>query len=186
MSYLRQRHTKNRIDITRRRLLTLAGLVFFSGLAAVPAGAKNLTEDGLHRQPWFIDSFLVLDEDLSDAEREGRIFLIVWELKGCPACKLLHQETFADAGVAAAIRAGFHALQLNFIGQRLVKDFDGESLGEKNLAAKHGVKSTPTLQFFIRGADGQAREIYRASYLKPAEFLDMLRDVRVRAETLRS
>ncbi len=186
MSYFGQMRTGKKVDTARRRLLGASCALFLSGLVPVSAGGPLLSEDGLHRQPWFIDSFLVLDEDLSDAQRAGRIFLIVWELKGCPACKLLHLETFADAGVQDELKARFHVLQLNFIGQRPVTDFDGQRLSEKDLAGKHGVTSTPTLQFFVRGADGKANEIHRANFMKPVAFLDMLRDVRNKAEKPRS
>jgi thioredoxin-related protein len=186
MSYFGQMRTGNKVDTARRRLLGASCAVFLSGFIPVSAQPPQLTEDGLHRQPWFIDSFLVLDEDLSDAQRAGRIFLILWELRGCPACKLLHLETFADAEVQGELKARFHVLQLNFIGQRPVTDFDGQRLSEKDLAGKHGVASTPTLQFYVRGADGKAHEIHRANFMKPAAFLDMLRDVKNKADKPRS
>ena len=56
-------------------------------------------------------------------------------------------------------------------------DFDGTKVAERRLAQRHQVDGTPTLQFFSEG-DGGAREAARAKYLRPAEFLGMLRFVR--------
>ena len=74
--------------------------------------------------------------------------MIMWELKGCPYCKETHFVNFARGDISDYIKANFEVLQLNIIGSRKVTDFDGTELSEKELAAKYGVRFTPTFQFF--------------------------------------
>jgi thioredoxin-related protein len=73
------------------------------------------------------------------------------------------------------------------IGTREVTDFDASKLAEKAFAARYGVQSTPTIQFFPESAGGIAsrppatREVARlASLPEPAEFLAMFRYVRAK------
>ena len=115
-----------------------------------------LTEDGLHRQPWFIDSLLELPDDLAAATANKKRFAILFELRGCPYCKKMHEINLAKPEIENFIKERFDILQLNFIGSREVTDFDGEKLSEKRLAAKYGVRGTPTFQFFPDKPDGLA------------------------------
>jgi len=177
--------------ITRREAV-LGSMAFslFSApsLWAAEIEPPTLTEDGLHRQPWFLESFLELADDLSTAADAGKRFAIMWELKGCPYCKETHFVNFADAEINRFVRENFDVLQLNIIGSKRVTDFDGEVLSEKDLARKYGIRFTPTFQFFPESADGLAdkaagdREVTRAAgYLKPPHFLAMFRYVQEKA-----
>ena len=76
----------------------------------------------------------------------------MWELKGCPYCKETHFVNFAQPRISDYIHDNFEVLQLNIIGSRKVTDFDGKEIGEKELAAKYGVRFTPTFQFFRESA----------------------------------
>ncbi len=143
-----------------------------------------LTDDGLYTQEWFLQSFLDLGEDLETAAASGKRFVILWELKGCPYCKETHEVNFADPEINAYIRENFVILQLNFLGSRLVTDFDGEELEERELREKYGVRFTPTFQFFpenseeMAGESGQAAEAVRMTgYAKPDHFTAMFRFV---------
>lgn len=169
--------------IARRGLLT--------GIAALSLGAGSaraeavLTDDGLYRQPWFLESFLELGDDLDGAAKSGKRFAIMWELRGCPYCRETHLVNFARGDIEDYIKANFEILQLNIIGSRKVKDFDGTEVSEKALAAKYGVRFTPTVQFFPESAAGLAgktpeqREVARApGYLRPDDFLALFRFVR--------
>ena len=109
-----------------------------------------LTDDGLYSEPWFLESFLILAEDLEAAAARGKRFAVMWELKGCPFCRDTHLVNFADPTVAGFIKDRFEILQLNIIGGREVVDFDGERLSEKGMAAKYRVRGTPTVQFSRR------------------------------------
>jgi thioredoxin-related protein len=158
--------------------------------ATLPARADDpiLTDDGLHKQPWFLESFLDLADDLDAAAKEGKRFVVMWELKGCPYCKETHFVNFGQPRISDYVKANFEVLQLNFIGSRKVTDFDGQQLTEKEMAAKYGVRFTPTLQFFgesaaaLKGLSPQKREVARApGYLRPDDFLAMFRYVREKA-----
>jgi thioredoxin-related protein len=173
---------------TRRGFLALASSAALvagrGGAVAEPA----LGDDGLYHEPWFLQSFLDLREDLEGAAANGKRLVIMWELRGCPYCRETHLVNFADAGIASYIRDNFEVLQLNLIGARKVTDFDRQELAEKDLAQKYGIRFTPTFQFFppsssgIEAKDALAREVARApGYLKPQHFLAMFRFVRERA-----
>lgn len=176
------------MTISRRHLLLATAAV--SALAAMPArGAEPiLTDDGLYKQPWFLESFLELADDLDEAQKTGKRFVVMWELKGCPYCKETHFVNFAREDISSYIKGNFVVLQLNIIGSRKVKDFDGQELSEKELAAKYGIRFTPTFQFFdenaaaLKDREPQKREVARApGYLRPDDFLAMFRFVREKA-----
>src|SRR3954454_9996487 len=170
---------------TRRHFLT-GGAALAAGLMGGRAYAVPvLTEDGLYRQPWFLESFLDLADDLQGAANMGKRFAIMWELRGCPYCRETHLVNFARPDVEDYIKSNFEILQLNIIGSRKVTDFDGAEISEKALAAKYGVRFTPTFQFFPETAAGlrerapEQREVARApGYLRPEDFLALFRYVR--------
>jgi thioredoxin-related protein len=172
----------------------LVGAASFAALAAARADAEPmLTDDGLYKEPWFLESFLDLAEDLEGARKDGKRFVVMWELKGCPYCKETHFVNFAQSRISDYIKANFEVLQLNLIGSRKVTDFDGEELSEKALATKYGVRFTPTFQFFgeaaaaLKGLAPAKREVARApGYLRPDDFLAMFRYVREKAYETKS
>jgi len=170
---------------TRRNLIA-GGAALAANLIAPRARADAvLTEDGLYRQPWFLESFLELGDDLQGAAKADKRFAIMWELRGCPYCRETHLVNFARPDIEDFVRANFDILQLNIIGSRKVTDFDGNEISEKALAAKYGIRFTPTFQFFPESAAGLAgkppeqREVARLpGYLLPDDFLAMFRYVR--------
>src|SRR5258708_35452290 len=143
--------------ITRRGLVL--GGPALAGLAEPRAhAAAVLTDDGLYRQPWFLESFLELGDDLDGAAKAGKRFAIMWELKGCPYCRETHLVNFARPEIEAFIKTNFEVLQLNIIGSRPVKDFDGTEVSEKALAGKYGIRFTPTFQLFPERVTGLAEK----------------------------
>jgi thioredoxin-related protein len=176
------------MPMTRRYLLLGAAA---AGVLAPPcayAEEPALTAEGLIAEPWFLDSFLDLPDDLSTAHKAGKRLVIMWELRGCPYCRETHLVNFAQARIADYIKANFEVLQLNIIGDRRVKDFDGTELAEKALAAKYAIHFTPTFQFFpetvavLKGLPPAKREVARApGYLRPDDFLAFFRFVREKA-----
>ncbi len=173
--------------LTRRDVM----LGLAAGAVAMPsarADEPQLTAEGLIAEPWFLESFLDLPDDLSTAHKQGKRLVIMWELRGCPYCRETHLVNFAQPRIVDYIKANFEVLQLNIIGDRKVKDFDGSEIAEKALAAKYGVRFTPTFQFFPETAAGlgelapQKREVARApGYLRPDDFLAFFRFVREKA-----
>lgn len=176
--------------ITRRafqaQALALAGAATLPRLAL--ADGVKYTDDGLIYQPWFLESFLIMSEDLAEAQANGKRFCVFWELKGCPYCKETHRTSLSDPEIVAYLKDKFTILQLNIIGSRIVTDFDGEELSERRLAQKWGIKFTPTIQFFsddpeaAKGRNGRENEVARMpGFFKPAHFLSMFQYVEEKA-----
>ncbi len=168
--------------------LGLAGSAL--GTSARPAAAEGpvLNDDGLYEQPFFVQSFLDLAEDLELAADSGKRFAVMWELRGCPYCKETHLVNFADPEIRDFVSGNFDILQLNLIGSREVVDFDGEAMEERALARKWGVRFTPTTQFFpetldqVAGRKGNEAEVARMpGYFRPPHFLAMFRFVQEKA-----
>jgi thioredoxin-related protein len=158
------------------------------GLIALRGGLARaesvMTDDGYYSEPWFLESFLELPDDLSATTEKGKRFAIMWELRGCPYCKETHLVNFAKPEIANYIQQHFEVLQLNILGSREVLDFDGEKISEKQFAQKYGVRATPTFQFFPDSAAGlkdkspRDREVSRfQGYLQPSPFLAAFRFV---------
>jgi len=174
---------------TRRQFLATSAAGALAWPAARIARAEAvLTDEGIYRQPWFLDSFLELADDLAQTAEKKKRFAILWELRGCPYCRDTHLINFAKPEIETFVKERFEILQLNILGAREVTDFDGQKLPEKQFAAKYGVRFTPTFQFFPESADGLAgrkpadREVARVQgYLKPPDFLGMFRFVAERA-----
>jgi thioredoxin-related protein len=171
--------------MTRRHLLVGSSAALLGGAAA--RAEPVLSDDGLHKQPWFVETFLELADDLEGARAAGKRFAVLWELRGCPYCREMHLVNFARPDIADYVRSNFDILQLNIVGARKVTDFDGTELGEKAFAARYQVRFTPTIQFFPETLDGLAkltpdkREVMRIpGYLRPDDFLDVFRFVRER------
>jgi len=169
-------------------LLSVIGAASALALPRTRAAELELTPEGLIAEPWFLDSFLDLPDDLATTHKEGKRFVIMWELRGCPYCRVTHLVNFAQPRIRDYIRANFEVLQLNIIGDRKVKDFDGNEVAEKALAAKYDVHFTPTFQFFrdtpeaMASLTPQQREVARApGYLRPDDFLAFFRYVREKA-----
>lgn len=168
--------------LTRRGLLTS----MMAAMVAAPALAKaRLGEDGLYQHDWYLQSFLDLAEDLTNASRDGKRFATLWSLRNCPACRRLHEVHLADPATEAYIRDNFAVLHLNILGAREVTDFDGTKLSEKVLARRYGVEGTPTIQFFPAGLEGLAarapkdREVSRmVSLPDPQAFIAQFRSIR--------
>ena len=169
--------------LSRRAVLMAGGAVALSSATqlARPAGAAAvMTDDGFYREDWFLDSFLELADDLKTTTASGKQLAVVWEQRGCPYCRETHLVNFARKDIESFVRDHFEVVELNLHGSRIVTDFDGAKLGEKLLAAKYGIRGTPTIQFFPdRGQDlavksPRDREVNRIQgYLAPHDFIRM-------------
>jgi thioredoxin-related protein len=176
---------------TRRDMFLTAGAIMAAGVSA--RAEPVMTDEGFYREPWFIESFLDLPEDLAAAREHGRHFAVMWELRGCPYCRETHLVNLARPDIGEFVRQNFDVLQLNVLGSRKVTDFDGEELTEKQLAAKYAVRFTPTIQFFEGTADSlknsstPQREVIRIpGYLRPDDFLDVFRYVAQKGDSTKT
>lgn len=148
--------------------------------AAAPALAELvLRDDGLHDQPFFLDSFLELAYDHEEAAANGRGLLIIFEQRGCPYCRELHAVNFQRPEITDYMSQNFDVVQLDMWGARAVLDFDGEEIEERELAQKWGVNFTPTQVFFpaarVGATDLRGAEAFRLpGYFKPFHHLSAL------------
>ena len=129
-----------------RRLFTCSFLLL--ALAAAPAHAAKLGEDGLHKQPWFTITFKDLKEDMAAAKEAGKRLAIIIEQRGCLYCKKMHETVFSDEKVAKYISDNFMMVQYNMFGDEEVIDLDGETLAEKTAVRRWGLAFTHTIMFF--------------------------------------
>jgi thioredoxin-related protein len=141
----------------------------------LPAVEPN--EEGLYHQPWFHESFLDLREDAAEAAADGRQLVILWEQRGCPYCREMHNVNLRIPETVDYIKKHFVVVSLNLWGDREVTDVDGQVTTEKKLARKYRVQFTPTMQFFpkkIAAANkkpGHDVEVWRLmGYWKPFHF----------------
>lgn len=129
-----------------------AFVIFIFGFA-VPVMAAQLGEDGLHKEPWFSQTFRDLKEDLAQANSEGKRLAIIFEQRGCSYCKEVHEKVLSDPEVKDFIKANYMMVQYNLHGDEEVIDLDGEALTEKTAARKWRVLFTPTIFFFPEQAE---------------------------------
>ncbi|MCK5896884.1 MAG: thioredoxin fold domain-containing protein [Cocleimonas sp.] len=106
-------------------------------------GAKTATHP-----IWFKDSFLDLEDDISDAtEQSKRLVLYFWQ-PGCPYCAQLWDDNFAQKESVDTFRKNFEIIAINMWGNREVINVGGKNYTEKSFAEALPVAYTPTLLFF--------------------------------------
>lgn len=162
-------------------VLLLIGLSF--GLAPSGAYAKKAEIRGIGEYTipsWFKTSFLDLKEDAAEAGSQGKRLLVYFGQDGCPYCAALFNNNFSQKHIVDYARKHFDAIDINMWGDRPVTDFSGETLGEKEFAARHKVWFTPTILFF----DENGKQVVRINgYYPPRQFLAALQYVAERRET---
>jgi len=111
---------------------------------------SELGDDGLHKQPWFKDSFLDLQEDLEEAAADGKRLVIFWEQEGCPYCKKTHEVNLRNRQIVEYIKKNFHVIQLDLRGSREVTGFHGKTMPEKDFGEETILIGTPSIQFIVK------------------------------------
>ncbi len=124
-----------------------AALSVLCVLAAVPAFASEIGDDGLHKEDWFTITFRDIAEDIEAATADGKRLALVFEQRGCIYCAAMHEKILSDPEVRDFIQANFHVIQYNMFGDEEVTDLDGDVLTEKTAARKWGLVFTPTIVF---------------------------------------
>jgi len=61
-------------------------ILSLGAVASQSLAATTINEDGLHVQPWFTDSFLILKEDVADAAANGKRVAVIFEQRGAKKC----------------------------------------------------------------------------------------------------
>ena len=176
------------MNLTRRAVLK-TGLILGPLLALAPPKSSFATQkdevlkggNGLYVQPWFVDGFLDLAEELEEAEQDGKQLILLYEQAGCPYCKELHKVNFANDDIQSFMKKHFRLVQLDIKGSREVTDFSGQTMSERAFSQQWNIHFTPTLSFFPRqkanvmGKSGREAEAFRLTgYWKPFHFETVL------------
>ena len=149
-----------------RFLFTLLTAVFLGNMAA----AATVGDDGLHIQPWIRDTFKDLQEDLDEANAEGKRLAIFFEQRGCIYCTKMHESVYPDPELSDYIDENFFVIQLNLHGDLEVIDFDGDTLTEKQIARKWGILFTPSVIFLPEEVEEGKTAIQSAVAMMPGAF----------------
>jgi thioredoxin-related protein len=139
-------------------------------LLAVPAWAADLGDDGLHKTPWMRETFKDLNEDLADANAEGKRLMLIFEQRGCIYCTEMHEKVFPDPEITEYITDNYFVVQLNLHGDIEITDLDGEVLSEKQAARKWGIMFTPSMVFLPEEATGDRSAAQEAVAVMPGAF----------------
>lgn len=115
--------------------------------APVWASSLEVGDDGMYHSDWMRTTFKDLNEDLADANAEGKRLVFFFEQRGCVYCAKMHKEVFMEQEVSEYIEKNYFVVQLNLHGSEEVTDFDGEVLIESQMARKWGMLFTPTIMF---------------------------------------
>ena len=149
-----------------RFLVTLMTAVFIGNMAV----AATVGDDGLHIQPWIRDTFKDLQEDLDEANAEGKRLAIFFEQRGCIYCTKMHETVYPDPELSNYIDENFFVIQLNLHGDLEVIDFDGDTLTEKQIARKWGILFTPSVIFLPEEVEEGKTAIQSAVAMMPGAF----------------
>ena len=149
-----------------RFLFTLLTVVFLGNTTA----AATVGDDGLHIQPWIRDTFKDLQEDLDEANAEGKRLAIFFEQRGCIYCTKMHESVYPDPELSYYIEENFFVIQLNLHGDLEVVDFDGDTLTEKQIARKWGILFTPSVIFLPEEVEEGKTAIQSAVAMMPGAF----------------
>ena len=180
------------MTLTRRHLMLGAAAAL--ALPARSRAAPQLTDEGLYREPWFLDSFMVLPEDLAEADKAGQALRRHVGAQGLPVLQGNAFRQFRAARHRRLHQGEFRRPATQHHRLKKVTDFDGEELSEKAMAEEIQRAVHAHLPV-LRRRSGQAqallapqeREVARApGYFRPDDFLAMFRFVREKAYETKS
>jgi len=166
-------------------LLLLSSLPLVSPMLAEQAkkeggyfGAKTATHPD-----WFKESFLDLEEDISDASSNKKRLVVYFWQPGCPYCSQLWEDNFSQQKLVSDFRNNFEIVALNMWGDKEVVSVGGNDYTEKSFAEALGIKYTPTLLFF----DENKKVVHQLNgYIPPEDFQRSMSFVSGKHEKLQS
>lgn len=142
-----------------RRLVAAAAL-----LAALPAAAAEGWEQ------FFMPFLGDLRAEALDAGKAGKAgVLLMFHFDECPYCTKMKGAVLSRAEVQRHFQERFAAVAIDTRGAQVISDFDGTALPEKDFARKHGVRATPSFQFYA--PDGNLLATHAGAIYDPAEFM---------------
>lgn len=142
------------------------------------ASSVEVDENGMHVQDWFLESFMEIGEDQTELSADNKHLAVLFEQRGCPYCREMHEVNFAKKEIKDYITEHFGVLQINIWGAKGVIDLDGVERPEKEFARKWRANFTPTIVFLRQGdltgiPINLAEAARMPGYLKPFHFLSM-------------
>ncbi len=129
-----------------------------------------------HYPGWFSQTFLNFEDDLKEAQAEGKKGIAVYfGQKHCAYCETLMEINFGqERDIVKYTREHFNVIPLDIWGSREVTDFDGNVLEERELAEFEDTNFTPSLIFYVE--DGKEALRLRG-YYPPYQFRGALKYV---------
>jgi len=99
---------------------------------------------------WFSHSFLDLQEDLKEAQNEGKLGIAVYfGQKDCAYCEKLLEINFGkEEDIVQYTRKHFNVIPIDIWGSKEVIDIKGNELTEKEFAEQEKTHFTPSLIFY--------------------------------------
>ena len=120
---------------------------------------------------WFKESFLEIQDDISDAKQNNKHLLLFMHIDRCPYCTRMLEENFISGETKKFIDKHFDVIALNIRGDREIHWDNDTVLTEKSLARKMNAIYTPTLVFL----DSNGNKVYQMNgYRKPAALKHVL------------
>lgn len=143
--------------ITFQTVINTVWLVLCGFLTFFPVGYTQTfpqiddspLQEALEDPDWFKTSFLDFHDDLQEAlENKKKGLILYFGQSRCPYCKLLLEHNWGKQDIKAYTLAHFDVVGLNVRGSRLITDFDGRVMMEKEFSIKSKANFTPTLIFY--------------------------------------
>ncbi|HEC29350.1 MAG TPA: redoxin domain-containing protein [Gammaproteobacteria bacterium] len=144
--------------------------------ASAATGVEQLSEGmvnpGFHNKPdWFKLSLMELQDDVTEAAKEGKRVILFFYQDGCPYCAKLLKDNFTDKNIVRKIRKNFDVIAINMWGDKEITDLQGRETIEKDFAEQMKVMYTPTLLFL----DEKGKVALRINgYYYPEKFSSVL------------
>ncbi len=130
--------------------------------------APTLGADGLWIEPWYRETTWDLAQDAKLAAGEGKLLAVFWERQGCQFCLALHTIALRMPELHGYVADRFYVVRLDFLGERPVRDFDGYTAPQFEIASRHRAPGTPTIEF----REGDGKEVLRIpGYVEPPTLL---------------
>jgi thioredoxin-related protein len=147
-------------------------------------GAGKVTGGSDHAMPnWFKQSFLDMNEDVTEAKDNGKHVMLFMSLKFCPYCTKMLKENFEKgAKLQPYIQKNFDVVGIDIKGSKEITLNEVSSMTEKEYAQQLKVHYTPTMLFLdqdnkvvvrVNGYRSPENFKYILDYVKNKEYKNM-------------
>jgi len=149
-------------------IIALTGVVFMTSSYKAESSEGKFFGAKITEYPgWFKESFLDLNEDISEAANAGKRLVLFFHQDGCPYCNALVERNLSQKAIAEKIQNNFDIVGLNMWGDRTLTYINGKHYTEKELALALKVQFTPTMLFY----DENGKVVLRLNgYRSPTKF----------------